>query len=136
MRDINRIILHCTATYPDQDVSVALIDKWHKKRGWKGIGYHYLLTQDGMVHIGRPVADQGAHVKNHNADSIGIAYAGGLNHDGQPADTMTIHQDVSFLQLVRSLRLVFGALTLHGHNEFSDKPCPSFSVQEKYSFIL
>lgn len=136
MRDINRIILHCTATRESQHVSVSDIDAWHKARGWKGIGYHYVLTQDGMIHMGRDVRSQGAHVSGHNVDSIGVAYVGGLTDTGQIADTMTVHQDVSFLQLVRSLRLVFGHLTLHGHNEFSNKACPSFSVQEKYSFIL
>lgn len=135
MRDIKRIILHCTATKESKRVSVSDIDSWHKARGWKGIGYHYVLDQDGVIHYGRDVADQGAHVSGHNVDSIGVAYVGGLLDNGEVADTMTIHQDVSFLMLVRSLRIVFGNLTLHGHNEFSNKACPSFDVQEKYSFL-
>jgi len=136
MRDIKRIILHCTATRESQAVSVADIDKWHRSRGFKKIGYHYVIHPQGELSLGRPVADQGAHVKHENVDSIGVAYIGGLTDTGEVADTMTIHQDVTFLMLVRSLRMVFGNLTLHGHNEFSNKACPSFDVQEKYSFIL
>lgn len=136
MREIKRIILHCTATRESQAVSVADIDQWHRSRGFKKIGYHYVIHPQGELSLGRPVADQGAHVKHENVDSIGVAYIGGLTDTGEVADTMTIHQDVTFLMLVRSLRMVFGNLTLHGHNEFSNKACPSFDVQEKYSFLL
>ena len=135
MRELKRIILHCTATRESQAVSVADIDKWHRARGFKKIGYHYVIHPQGELSLGRPVADQGAHVKHENVDSIGVAYIGGLTDTGEVADTMTIHQDVTFLMLVRSLRMVFGNLTLHGHNEFSNKACPSFDVQEKYSFL-
>lgn len=134
MRDINRIILHCSATEEGREYSVADIDAWHKKRGWKGIGYHYVLYLDGTIAIGRDVADQGAHVSGENSDSIGVCYIGGLRN-GSPEDTMTAMQDMSFMMLVNSLRVVFGPLSLHGHNEFSNKACPSFEVADKYSFL-
>jgi N-acetylmuramoyl-L-alanine amidase len=134
MRDINRIILHCTATEAGKDVSVDTIRQWHVKRKFKDIGYHYVIYLDGTIAIGRDVADQGAHVSGENHDSIGIAYVGGI-YDGKPKDTMTSHQEMSFLMLVNSLRTVFGPLTLHGHNEYSNKACPSFVVADKYSFL-
>ncbi len=136
MRDINRIILHCTATEASKHVSVDTIRKWHTSspRNWRDIGYHYVILLDGTIALGRPVADQGAHTKGENHDSIGCAYVGGLL-DGKPHDTMTAYQDMSWLMLVNSLRTVFGPLTLHGHNEFANKACPSFVVAEKYSFL-
>lgn len=136
MREIKRIILHCTATQESLPVSVDEIRQWHLKRGWDDIGYHYVIQRDGQIELGRPVADQGAHVKGENVDSVGVAYVGGLTDNGEVADTMTSHQDMSFMMLVNSLRVVFGHLSLHGHNEFSIKACPSFIVRDKYEFLL
>ena len=84
--------------------------------------------------MGRPLGRPGAHTKGENHDSVGVAYIGGLLN-GKPHDTMTAYQDMSWLMLVNSLRTVFGPLTLHGHNEFANKACPSFVVAEKYSFL-
>lgn len=36
----------------------------------------YSTLTDGCVHEGRPISIQGAHVKNDNANSIGICYIG------------------------------------------------------------
>lgn len=137
MREIKRIILHCTATEAGRHIDVDIIRRWHKAppRNWRDIGYHYVIHLDGTIELGRPVADQGAHVRGQNADSIGVAYVGGIL-DGKPLDTMTAIQDMSWLMLVNSLRTVFGPLSLHGHNEYSDKACPSFVVADKYSFLI
>ena len=72
MRNINLIIVHCSATPEGRDVSVADIDRWHRERGFDGIGYHYVVYIDGSVHEGRPLNKVGAHCKGHNAHSIGI----------------------------------------------------------------
>ena len=118
-------------------MSVDTIRKWHTDKGWDDIGYHYVIQINGDIGKGRDVADMGSHSLGENSDSIGICYIGGVEADGKtPKDTMTSEQDISVLRLVDSLRVVFGNLTLHGHNEFSNKACPSFDVREKYKFLI
>ena len=93
MRTINEIIVHCTATPEGKDYTVEDITRWHKERGFKTIGYHYVVYRDGSVHEGRTLADVGAHCKGHNAHSIGVCYVGGLTPDGRKAkDTRTLEQ--------------------------------------------
>tara|TARA_R100000781_G_scaffold46855_1_gene31530 strand:+ start:107 stop:520 length:414 start_codon:yes stop_codon:yes gene_type:complete len=135
MRDINRIILHCTATKEGVDVSLETIKNWHLERGFKDVGYHYVILLNGEIVLGRNVFTQGAHTRGENEDSIGIAYVGGLDENGKPKDTMSIFQENAFFHLVESLSVTFGKLELHGHNEYSNKACPSFDVQEKYKFL-
>ena len=139
MRDLNRIILHCSATKEGREYSVETIRKWHtdpkpKGRGWSDIGYHYVIHLDGSVSQGRPLDRSGAHTKGHNADTVGICYIGGIDKEGKPKDTMTPEQNKAFRMLVLSLRTLFDAdMTIHGHNEFSSKACPSFIVREKFA---
>jgi len=135
VRELNRIILHCTATRAGEQINVKQIDKWHRDRGWSEIGYHYVLYADGTIATGRDIRKKGAHVKGHNHDSVGVAYVGGLDKNKTPKDTMTMQQEMAFLHLVNSLRVVFGDMSVHGHNEYSNKACPSFDVQEKYKFL-
>ena len=90
MREIKSIILHCSATPEGKDFTVADITRWHKERGFRTIGYHYVVYRDGTVHKGRPVEQIGAHCEGHNKDSIGVCYIGGLMTDGKtPKDTRT-----------------------------------------------
>tara|TARA_R110000751_G_scaffold73954_1_gene149643 strand:+ start:1452 stop:1868 length:417 start_codon:yes stop_codon:yes gene_type:complete len=137
VRYLRRIIIHCSATREGEEVSVETIRNWHTSppRNWSDIGYHFVIGLDGTVFQGRPIDKQGAHTRGQNADSIGICYIGGVDKDLNPKDTMTEIQDISLLELVKSLRLIFGELNLHGHNEYSSKACPSFDVQEKYKFL-
>ena len=134
MREINRIILHCSATPEGRDVSTETIRNWHMlDRGWSDIGYHFVVLLDGTIEAGRPLDKAGAHCKGHNADSIGVCYIGGTDADGNPKDTMDGCQEAAIKELIYSLRMVWDKhLTLHGHNEFSDKACPSFKVSEKF----
>lgn len=134
MRDINRIILHCSATVEGKDYSVDTIRAWHKKRGWSDIGYHFVIQLDGTISQGRPIDKSGAHTKGNNKDSIGICYIGGLDAEKKSKDTMTAKQNKSFRMLVLGIKTLFGDhITIHGHNEFSSKACPSFIVKEKFA---
>lgn len=136
VRDINKIIIHCTATREGQDVSVETIRDWHLKRGWSDIGYHYIILLDGSVQIGRPVERIGAHCKGQNKSSIGIAYVGGVESDGEtPKDTRTKEQKQSMQKMLIALMEIFEGVTIHGHNEFGNKACPSFDVQKEFKHI-
>lgn len=131
MRPINKIILHCSATLEGKDFTVADIDKWHKARGWQGIGYHYVVYRDGSVHIGRSEDKVGAHTSGYNANSIGVCYIGGVASDGKtPKDTRTNEQKVALRDLVAKLEAKYPNATIHGHYEFAAKACPSFKIKD------
>lgn len=133
MRDIDKIIIHCSATQEGKEISAATIDKWHKARGWRGIGYHFVVALDGTIEYGRALNKVGAHVKGHNKSSIGICYIGGLDSVSKTAkDTRTPEQIATLLELLRVLKKLHPGITIHGHNEFSAKSCPCFDVQAEY----
>ena len=137
MRPLDKIILHCSATREGQDISVETMRQWHLKRGWSDIGYHFVIYLDGSIHKGRPIEKVGAHTSGQNTGSIGICYVGGDEKDGKtPKDTMTELQETAMVNLIKALREEYGDMTLHGHNEFAAKACPSFKVYEKYDWLL
>jgi N-acetylmuramoyl-L-alanine amidase len=137
MRDINKIILHCSATREGQDISTETIRGWHvNERGWSDIGYHFVVLLDGTVDKARPVERQGAHVRGYNKGSIGICYIGGCDADMNPKDTRTDLQKESLTELISYLMDSYEDATLHGHNEFSSKACPSFNVKEEYKELI
>ena len=132
MRKITKIIIHCAATPEGKDFTVQQIDQWHRQRGFRCIGYHFVIYRDGSIHKGRPIDQIGAHTSGHNANSIGICYIGGCSSDGKtPKDTRTGAQRVSLVKLVAELRSQFPTASVHGHNEFANKACPSFNVQNE-----
>ena len=132
MRKITKIIIHCAATPEGKDFTVQQIDQWHRQRGFRCIGYHFVIYRDGSIHKGRPIEQVGAHTSGHNANSIGICYIGGCTSDGKTSkDTRTGAQRVSLVKLVAELRSQFPTASVHGHNEFAKKACPSFNVQNE-----
>lgn len=132
MRNIDKIIIHCSATPEGRKVTVDEIRQWHLQRGWKDIGYHYIIYLDGTIHKGRPESVIGAHCSGYNKNSIGICYIGGCDKNMQPKDTRTVGQKRALLEILRRLKRDYPNATLHGHNEFAKKACPSFNVKEEY----
>lgn len=135
MRSINEIIVHYSETPEGREVTVEEIDSWHRQKGYKCIGYHFVIYLDGSVHAGRELNEIGAHCRNHNSHSIGICYVGGVRN-GVKCDTRTDAQKASMYKLLKILLKKFPDATLHGHNEFSSKECPGFNVQEEYKNLI
>lgn len=133
MRTIDKIILHCAATKEGHDIKTETIKSWHVKgNGWSDIGYHYVIELDGTVKKGRPMHRSGAHTKGHNTGSIGVCYVGGIDIAKKPKDTRTEAQRTAMDELINELLVEYPNATIHGHNEFSAKACPSFDVQKEY----
>lgn len=135
-RKIEKIILHCAATPEGRNVSTETIRSWHVKgRGWSDIGYHFVIELDGSVKEGRPMHRIGAHTKGQNATSVGICYVGGIDKNKNPKDTRTEAQKASMDKLIDALLEDFPGATIHGHNEFANKACPSFNVSKEYGHL-
>ena len=137
MRPIKEIIVHCTATRPEwwatksTGQKVAEIRRWHvSERGWRDIGYHYLIDRNGTIATGRPLEQIGAHTQGRNTGSIGIALFGG--HGSAETDQFSDHftgaQDKALRDLIARLQTQFGQLRISGHNEYAAKACPGFQV--------
>lgn len=101
------IAVHCSATSPKQDVDVAEIRRWHKKRGWRDVGYHFVIRRNGDVQVGRPLSQTGAHVKGHNKGNIGVCMVGGCNAELQPEDNFTLAQRKALFGLMAALQEQF-----------------------------
>lgn len=155
-RRIDFIAVHCTASREGQDMTVEQIRKEHKRKGWSDIGYHYLITRDGKVHLGRDVDIAGAHVSGYNSNSIGVSYVGGVeNRPGvpyeklKPKDTRTEEQKAALLSLLIDLRKLYPYAVIKGHRDFSPdrngngtiepkewiKACPSFDAEKEYRSV-
>lgn len=134
MREISSIIIHCSATPEGRDFTVEDIDRCHRQRGFRCIGYHYVIYRDGSIHPGRPIAREGAHCLGHNADSIGICYIGGVDAAGKPKDTRTPQQRTALTQLVSDFCRQYNIprINVYGHNEFAAKACPCFDVKKEF----
>lgn len=128
-RRISFIVLHCTATDASQRVTVEDLDRWHRKRGWQGCGYHIVVYQDGSIHYGRPLDKKGAHVENHNDHSIGVCYVGGLRKERDPhdptqttlvtCDTRTQAQKETLRSIMEQLHRDYPQAIILGHRDLS-----------------
>lgn len=126
------IFIHCSATKPSMYVGAAEIDKWHRKRGWLGIGYHAVIRRDGTLEYGRDLEEPGAHVRGYNDRSIGIVLIGGLNEEtGEPEDNFTLSQKYVLRDFIKHIKQnYYPEAEVKGHNSVANKACPCFDVEE------
>lgn len=130
------IAVHCSATRPSMDVGVKEIDKWHKARGWSGVGYHYVVRRNGTVEAGRPEKAIGAHVEGYNHNSLGICWVGGVNDDTLgPEDNRTPEQKAALKTLIAYLKTRYPNAKVQGHRDFPSvkKACPSYDARAEYA---
>jgi N-acetylmuramoyl-L-alanine amidase len=125
LRAIKKIILHVTDT-PDSDMSwnADRLRSVHvNERGWKDIGYHFVIKRDGTLEKGRPVEEVGSHTLGENFDSIGIAWCG---------RNMLLDCQIKTLKLlITDLMTLYGlsVFDIHAHSEYTtEKTCPNVNI--------
>lgn len=145
MREINLIVVHCSATRADRDFTENDLEVCHRHRGFNGAGYHFYIRKNGDIKNTRPLEKPGAHALGYNAHSIGICYEGGLDVRYRPADTRTEWQKHSLRVLIRTLLMDYPGCRVCGHQDLSPdrngdgrispeewvKECPCFEVTSK-----
>jgi len=127
----NYIVVHCSASAPKVGADAAMIDRWHRQKGWACIGYHFVIKRDGTVEDGREVGVIGAHASGHNSDSVGICLSGGVDDQGKSVNNYTPEQFASLKGLLQKLRQMYPKAAIQGHRDFPNvaKDCPCFDVK-------
>lgn len=137
-RKFTKIVVHCSDTPATADVGAEDIRRWHtlpppRGRGWKDIGYHYVVRRDGTVELGRDtdrdgssLDEVGAHAAGHNTNSIGICLVG-----GKGGFNFTFRQLTQLIQLIEDLREEIPTIEdVVGHRDLNaGKDCPQFDVR-------
>ncbi|MBE3637364.1 N-acetylmuramoyl-L-alanine amidase [Mangrovicoccus algicola] len=140
------IFVHYSATYDDQVVTAADIERMHLKRGFNKIGYHAFIRRTGTVEPGRDMTrpgkvEQGAQVSGHNHHSVGVCFAGGLKRGhgvNKGFDTRTPEQTEALIAWIDAQLARFGGDGMDpakgplvvGHRDAKGAAtqCPGFDV--------
>jgi N-acetylmuramoyl-L-alanine amidase len=123
---VRRIVVHHTAS-PDNVFSYDwnTIRRYHTEvNGWSDIGYHFGIERvDGQfrTHVGRRPWEVGAHVKNQNTGSLGIAIVGNFSIAPPPLDLVDYAASIVGW-LVHTYGL--SASDVFGHRELAATECP------------
>lgn len=121
--NIELLVVHCSDTPDDQEITALDIHKMHLEFGWDGIGYHKIICRNGVVENGRPEYWVGAHTYGKNNISLGVCLIGSAN--------FTNKQFVSLEKLLKYWKTIYPKSLIKGHSETikTDKTCPNFNVQ-------
>lgn len=140
------IAIHVSATPENSEhVNAEWVKNYHMGiLSWDKPGYHFVIERDGaLVELWNVNASDG--IQQHEVvygiggwrdnSAVNICLIGGLDSHGRPKDTRTPEQRKTLDSLVKALLKESPKAKIVGHNQFSNKACPCFSVP-KYSQAL
>lgn len=154
MRLIKRIFIHCSAGFGD----VENIKRYWKSIGWKSVGYHRIIAENGEVFQLAPYDQVTNGVKYYNSTSIHICYIGGVDKSNvhQAKDTRTEAQKEALICEIDNALLYLKQyqsiedVQILGHRDISEdknlngkidaweriKECPSFDAIPEYAYLI
>lgn len=122
-----RIAVHHTATPKSSPFDSDKCAQVHKIRlGVSTCGYNFLIQRDGTVEAPHGWTEPGAHVKNMNSSSLGIA----LVMDGR-TEHPTADQIDSLRALINQTRVLFGNIPVVRHSDLRPTLCPTANVYNR-----
>ena len=138
---IDSIIVHQTDTEDQGKFTAYNIANYHvNNNDWAGIGYHYLITDDGAIYQTNSDYLVSYHASGWNSRSIGVAITG--DHViGSQSDNYDIIGKKKYNALVYLLAKLCNKYNLSvdnilGHNETgSPKSCPNLNLDQLRSDV-
>ena len=104
MRKINRIFVHCTASYQETTTEKTLKAEF-KNKGWKYPGYHYVIKTDGNIIVMLDENFTANGVRGYNEHSIHVAWIGGIDATHPKGiDNRTDAQKLALIDLLVKLK--------------------------------
>lgn len=105
------------------------VRRWHRDRGWRDIGYHWVIAWNGSIAPGRAENVLGAHVGGGNSGTIGIMLVGGM---GTPEGAFLNHhsaaQQTAAVRLIREIMGRTGRVWVKGHRDLGASLCPGYDA--------
>jgi N-acetylmuramoyl-L-alanine amidase len=121
-KNIRFLVVHCSDTDDDSPIDATDIHSMHLGFGWDGIGYHKVITRNGEIQTGRPEYWRGAHVYQHNHESLGVCLIG--------RSTFTDEQMAALEGVLKDWAARYPGAEICGHCDFdnTEKTCPNFDA--------
>jgi hypothetical protein len=120
LSDIAMLVIHHSAV--PAKILPETIARYHVEHwDWAGIGYHYLVGDDGTIFQGNKLESISSHATSANPISVGICFLGNFSKQ-----VPTQKQLASGAQLMAWLmtELNLGPEAVKGHQELMDTACP------------
>lgn len=142
MGELKYLILHCSDTPPNREVTEEDIRQWHiVERGWSKYGYSKLFQRSGNVldfyDIDNDQWVEANEITNgavgFNRNSVHWCFAGGkIGANGlvEPDKILTSNQMIAFKVEINEFLKYHPQVVVIGHNQVSTKLCPGFKVSE------
>lgn len=132
-QDVKWLVVHCSASRCNRPFTVErLIETGRQRFGQPS--YHYYVRRNGCVVPILPESVQGVHAVGYNHCSIAVCYEGGLDENGNAADTRTELQKASLYELLKQLRRDYPQARIIGHYELgAKKDCPCYPASKEYA---
>lgn len=146
MGKLKYLVIHCTATPEGREVTKADLEQWHlKERGWSRLGYSDMIHVDGrlenLIEFDQDDTVDPWEISNgasgYNSTSRHVVYVGGAEkHKPEGMANFPLKDTRNFNQLetlevyVKFMILRHPEIKVIGHNQISNKGCPSFDVRK------
>ena len=137
MLPITHVTVHHDALTPfiatdaaSAEARIELIRVSHRNKGWADIGYHFVIDRSGRVYEARPLAWQGAHVKDRNEGNIGILCLG--NFEVQSPSEQQLNALVAHVKTLRQrYRVPTNRVVTHREWPGAQTLCPGANLQAR-----
>lgn len=139
-RELTEVVVHATDTSKDMEVNYDVLYAWDViGREFSEVGYHLIILRDGSLQVCRPISTIGLHTLNeHNPNSIGIAFVGGLLGTRKGNSIIRSHKSYSMEQFntfdtfMRAFYTVIPGGQAWGHNNIDQnrRSDPHFDVPQ------
>jgi N-acetyl-anhydromuramyl-L-alanine amidase AmpD len=118
--DIQTLVIHHSAVPPS--VGPKRIADYHVKNlDWPGMGYHFVVAEDGIIYQGNAITTVSFHAAKVNPRGVGICFLGNFNKKVPPAAQLQAGAHlVAWLMQELNLDLE----TVKGHKEYMSTACP------------
>jgi len=127
--NVSYLVVHPSDSTIREDLTTEDIKLRRESEGYPDIGYHFVITRDGVTHDGVYLNEAGTHTAQYDDKAIGILIIGGRTTRGKPSDNYTKEQKASLKELLEELLAVYSNSEAVGIGELWGGQSPHISIK-------